>query len=140
MVRKHAKYTAAREREQSRIAASGAAAAAVTASGGDDIWGGIDDDAFVDMSSQIPSSSSSSSSSSGSGSGAGGTGKDGGCSWAEMAVLFRCFKWGFRGALHTELQAEMQRRKVPFSVVGGHSIFERKEVLVSRLTALGYSR
>ena len=51
-----------------------------------------------------------------------------GVPWGEMACLFRCFKTT-EGPMHTQLQEELTRAKVPYCVVGGKSLFERVAVL-----------
>lgn len=52
-----------------------------------------------------------------------------GVPYGEMACLFRCSKMGKFGSLTKHLQEVLQRRRVPFVVVGGTGIFERETVL-----------
>ena len=49
--------------------------------------------------------------------------------YADMACLFQCFKMGSLGALNTQLQMELSKNGVPFTVLGGKSIFEREDVV-----------
>ena len=56
-----------------------------------------------------------------------------GVPWHEMAVLFRCFKT-VRGILHSLVQRELTSAHVPYCVVGGKSLFERRSVLTLTLT------
>ncbi|KAL7544795.1 hypothetical protein ACHAWF_011213 [Thalassiosira exigua] len=51
-----------------------------------------------------------------------------GIPYGEMACLFRCFKMGKFGCLHSQLQQELASKHVPFVVVGGSTIFERASV------------
>ena len=50
-----------------------------------------------------------------------------GVPWGEMACLLRCFKTD-RGPLHSKLQEAFTVAKVPFCVVGGKTLFEKKSI------------
>ena len=57
-----------------------------------------------------------------------------------MALLFRCFKTE-RGTMHRVMQEALATARVPYCVVGGKTLFERRSVVDTmaylRLALLG---
>jgi len=52
-----------------------------------------------------------------------------GVAYGDMSCLFRCFQMGKLGSLTTHIQKELAGKNVPFTVVGGKTLFERVSVL-----------
>ncbi|GAQ80746.1 UvrD/REP type putative DNA helicase [Klebsormidium nitens] len=47
----------------------------------------------------------------------------------DFALLLRNFRFGKQGSVSTVFQQALQRRRIPYKLTGGQSIYERKEIL-----------
>ena len=54
--------------------------------------------------------------------------ENGAVSWGQIACLYRCFRMGSLGVLHTSLQKELSVLQIPFKIIGGSSFLESEVV------------